>query len=83
MSYKRKYRIGSRINSLDELSHQQLVYVSCWGDQLKNIAFIKYMQFRTVENLIGLGLYRAEKIEEDEVELQHVGYTDEQCGREK
>lgn len=83
MSYKRKYKKGARINSLDELSHQQLVYFNNWGDRPKNIAFIKSMQFRTVENLLGLGLYRAEKIEDDEVELQHVGYTDEQLGREK
>ena len=68
MSYKRKYKKGSRINSLDGLCHEQLVYCAGWGDRPKNIAFIKCMQFRNVEELIEIGLYRAEKIEEEEPE---------------
>ena len=68
MSYKRKYKKGERIHSLDELSHQQLVYFNNWGDSPKNIAFIKYMQFIIVERLLEIGLYRAEKIEEEEPE---------------
>ena len=68
MSYKRKYKKGARINSLDELYHQELVYFRGWEDRPRHIGFIKSMTFRTVANLLELGLYRAEKIEEEEPE---------------
>lgn len=63
MAYKRKYRKGDKITSLDELVKQEFVYVF---DRINHIAWVKSWQVSLALRYIERGqLYYAEKIEED------------------
>ena len=61
MSYKRKYRKGSKILSLDELARQEFVY---FFDKITHRGWFLSWQFRLAQSYIERGwLYYAEKIE--------------------
>ena len=61
MSYKRKYRKGSKILSLDELAKQEFVY---FFDKITHRGWFTSWQFRLAQSYIERGwLYQAEKIE--------------------
>lgn len=64
MAYKRKYRKGAKITSLDELVKQECVY--CYGRIVQNGWFCSW-QVRTAEAYIQRGMvYYAERIGENE-----------------
>ena len=64
MAYKRKYRKGAKITSLDELVKQEFVY---FYDKITHIGWAKSWQVRLALGYIERGcIYYAEKIEEDE-----------------
>ena len=66
MAYKRKYRKGEKITSLDELVKQEFVY---FADKINHIGWVKSWQVSLALRYIERGwLYYAEKIEEDENE---------------
>ena len=61
MAYKRKYRKGSKILSLDELARQEFVY---FFDKITHRGWFLSWQFRLAQSYIERGwLYYAEKIE--------------------
>ncbi len=61
MAYKRKYRKGSRILSLDELVKQEVVY---FYDKITHRGWFLSWQFRLAQKYVERGcLYYAEKIE--------------------
>ena len=61
MSYKRKYRKGKKITSLDELANQQFIYLH---DKITHRGWFASWQFSSVLRYIDRGcLYYAEKIE--------------------
>jgi len=64
MSYKRKYKIGEPITSLDEVMKQDFVYMfNC--ERPLNIGFVQSLQMRVVYNSIKWGrIFKAERIEE-------------------
>ena len=63
MAYKRKYRKGAKITSLDELVVQQFIY---FNDTITHCGWFTSWQFRKVVEYIDRGLlYYAEKITED------------------
>lgn len=67
MSYKRKYRKGAKITSLDELAKQEFIY---FHDKITHTGWFMPWQFRLADRYIQRGtLYYAEKIER----------TDDQC----
>ena len=59
MSYKRKYRMGERITSLDELVQQQWVYLFPKPTGIKHIGWILSMQFGNVKRFLDVGIYKA------------------------
>lgn len=64
MSYKRKYKVGERIESLDELVQQQYVYL--FGDSprsIRHISVVQSMTLRTVMGFLKRGIYKAVKEE--------------------
>ena len=62
MAYKRKYRQGAKITSLDELSQQKFVY---FFDTITANGWFMSWPFRLAKSYIDRGfLYRAELIEE-------------------
>ena len=64
MAYKRKYRKGDKITSLDELVKQEFVYVF---DRINHIAWVKSWQVSLALEYIKRGcLYYAEKEETNE-----------------
>ena len=64
MAYKRKYRKGEQITSLDELMKQEFVYVF---DKITHIGWFGSWQVRLAQNFINRGLvYYAVKNEESE-----------------
>lgn len=64
MAYKRKYRKGNRITSLDELMKQEFVYV--W-DKVTALGWFGSWQLRLARSYIQRGcLYYAERIEDNE-----------------
>ena len=66
MAYKRKYRIGDRITSMDQLANQQFVY--CRGKILHNGWFMSW-QFRMAKNAVDRGcVFAAIKNDEDKTE---------------
>ena len=61
MSYKRKYRKGEKITSLDELAKQEFIY---FFDKITHAGWFMSWQFRLADKYIKRGLlYYAEKIE--------------------
>lgn len=61
MAYKRKYRKGVKITSLDELAKQKFIYVH---DKITHAGWFKSWQFSLAERYIQRGwLYYAEKEE--------------------
>lgn len=59
MSYKRKYRKGARITSLDELAKQEFIYFT---NQIVHRGWFMSWQFRLVDMYIKRSLlYYAEK----------------------
>ena len=64
MAYKRKYRKGEKITSLDELAKQEFVY---FHDKIYHYGWFASWQFRKLDLYVQGGcLYYAERIEEDE-----------------
>ena len=58
MAYKRKYRKGKQITSLDELSKQEFVYLN---DKITHNGWFMSWQFRNAKQLLEKGiLYYAE-----------------------
>ena len=65
MSYKRKYKVGDRINSLDELVNETYVYA--FGTRprgIRHISVIQSMALRTVMGFLKRGIYKAVPVEE-------------------
>lgn len=59
MVYKRKYRKGAKITSLDELAKQEFIY---YRDKITHAGWFMSWQFRTAEMYIKYGfLYYAVK----------------------
>ena len=64
MAYKRKFRKGEKITSLDELAKQEFIY---FYDKINHAGWFKSWRFRDIERYIQRGcLYYAERIEDDE-----------------
>jgi hypothetical protein len=64
MAYKRKFRKGEKITSLDELAKQEFVYFS---DKITHHGWFCSWQFSLAKKYIERGyLYYAERITEDE-----------------
>ena len=64
MAYKRKFRKGEKITSLDELAKQEFVY---FWDKITHAGWFKSWQFRLADQYIQRGcLYYAERITDDE-----------------
>lgn len=60
MSYKRKYKKGKQIKSLDELSKQEFIY---FFDKITHRGWFGSWQFRLAQRYINRGwLFKAEKI---------------------
>ena len=60
MAYKRKYRRGEQITSLDELSKQTVIY---FFDKITHKGWFMSWQFRLARSYIERGiLYYAEKV---------------------
>lgn len=88
MKYKRKFRPGDKIKDLNELICQDYVYL--FGNSpksIRHISIVESMTLRTVEGFLSRGIYKAVPTSEENdnlsEDIQHVGYDDEQCGREK
>lgn len=65
MAYKRKYRKGAKITSLDELARQEFVYFS---DKITHAGWFMSWQFRLTAMYIRRGcLYYAERENENEL----------------
>ena len=65
MTYKRKYRKGEKITSLDELVKQEFVY---FRDKITHIGWFCGWQLRLAHNYIIRGcLYYAERIDKKEL----------------
>lgn len=63
MSYKRKYKRGERITSLDELSKQEFIY---FFDKITHHGWFMSWQFSLAKRYIERGmLYYAVKIDEE------------------
>lgn len=54
MAYKKKFKKGKPIRSLDELMKQKWVM---WGDSPRHMGFVGSMQMRTVDRLMQLGYF--------------------------
>lgn len=62
--YKRKYRKGGQITSLDELAKQEFIY---FFDKITHCGWFGSWQFRLANSYISRGvLYYAEKVGGDE-----------------
>ena len=63
MAYKRKYKPGETIKSLDELSEQEFVYIH---EKIYHSGWWESLQFRFVKLQMEAGYIRkAERIDED------------------
>lgn len=61
MAYKRKYKPGKVITSLDELSKQEFIYIH---HKIYHCGFVFSMQFRLVKAYMDRGLIRkAERVD--------------------
>lgn len=68
MSYKRKYKVGDRINSLDELVKETYVYAfGTTPKGIRHISVIESMSLRTVIMFIDRGIYKAVPAEDSEI----------------
>ena len=68
MSYKRKYRPGNKITSMDEIVKQQFIY--CNG-KIIHEGWFKSWPFRLAESYIHWGSLRyAEKNEDEQKEME-------------
>ena len=54
MAYKKKFKKGKPIQSLDELIKQNWVM---WGDSPRHMGFVGSMRMRTVNRLMQLGYF--------------------------
>lgn len=64
MAYKRKYRKGKQITSLDELAKQEFVY---FFDKITHYGWFMSWQFRMAKNFMERGiLFYAERTDEVE-----------------
>ena len=64
MSYKRKYKVGERIESLDELVQQDFVYLlGKFPRGIRHISVVQSMTLRTVMGFLKRGIYKAVKEE--------------------
>lgn len=66
MSYKRKYKIGDKVESLDELTQQNFVYIYNHPKAIRHISVIESMTFRTVMRFLSMGMYKAVRVEDGE-----------------
>lgn len=67
MSYKRKYKAGDRINSLDELVQETYVYAFGTNPRgIRHISVLESMPLRTVMMFLSRGIYKAIHVEEVE-----------------
>lgn len=63
MAYKRKYRKGKQITSLDELAKQEFIY---FHHKITHCGWFMSWQFRLAQRYIDKGwLYYAEKVSEE------------------
>lgn len=63
MAYKRKYRKGKQITSLDELAKQEFIY---FHHKITHCGWFMSWQFRMTQILLERGvLYYAEKVSEE------------------
>lgn len=63
MAYKRKYRKGEQITSLDELSKQEFIY---FRHKVTHCGWFMSWQIQTTKKFMELGyLYYAEKVGDD------------------
>lgn len=63
MAYKRKYRKGEQITSLDELSKQEFIY---FRHKITHCGWFMSWQFRLAQMYINKGwLYYAEKVDNE------------------
>lgn len=64
MSYRKKYKVGDRINSLDELVKETYVYAfgTC-ARGVRHISVIESMTLRTVRGFLDKGIYKAVPVE--------------------
>ena len=66
MAYKRKYRKGEKITSLDELVKQEFIY---FFDKITHNGWFMFWQFRMTKRFLDRGfLYYAERIKEGETD---------------
>ena len=64
MAYKRKYRKGKQITSLDELSKQEFIY---FFDKITHCGWFMSWQFRMAESFMKRGLlFFAEKVGDEQ-----------------
>lgn len=64
MAYKKKYRKGAKIQSLDDLARQEFIY---FFDKITHAGWFCSWQFRLAAQYIARGcLYFAERIENDD-----------------
>lgn len=69
MAYKRKYRKGRQIASLDELEKQEFIYCR---HQILHAGWFTSWPVRLAKKELDSGvIYTAEKIEEDEANAAH------------
>jgi hypothetical protein len=62
MAYKRKYRKGEQITSLDELSKQEFIY---FRHKVTHCGWFMSWQLQTTKKFMELGyLYYAEKVDD-------------------
>jgi hypothetical protein len=54
VAYKKKFKKGKPIRSLDELIKQKWIM---WGDSPRHMGFVGSMQMRTVDRLMQLGFF--------------------------
>ena len=66
MSTRRKYMPGDRIESLDELTQQNYVYIFGKHSRgIRNISVVECMTLRTVMGFMQRGIYKAIPFEEE------------------
>lgn len=67
MSYKKKYKVGDRINSLDELVEETYVYAFGTTPRgIRHISVVESMTLRTVTMFLKRGIYKAVPVKEAE-----------------
>lgn len=69
---KRRYKRGDRIDTIQEVMSEPLVYVGPWKSP-RSIEVVKNMTYRTIENFLNRhGIYKAVECEETPKERKEV-----------